>query len=157
MNQLLKLDGIVVDGDVKLQRKMQVKKVQKCVETLDVLKIKNAKPTSNEYHEPAHSPTSIQPQQQPKYSNGHVHRYSNGSVSSPVQQQQAPHSFIDSPKQQQNQQQSRHSSSGDVVITTQWEIFESTPATIPVAPSTSMTTSSTIKPSQPSSYWDLLS
>lgn len=24
MNQLLKLDGIIVDGDVKLQRKMQV-------------------------------------------------------------------------------------------------------------------------------------
>jgi hypothetical protein len=24
MNQLLKLDGIMVDGDVKLQRKMQV-------------------------------------------------------------------------------------------------------------------------------------
>ncbi|XP_010537211.1 PREDICTED: BAG family molecular chaperone regulator 1 isoform X2 [Tarenaya hassleriana] len=37
MNELLKLDGIVADGDVKLQRKMQ-----RYVETLDVLKVKNS-------------------------------------------------------------------------------------------------------------------
>ncbi|OIW12504.1 hypothetical protein TanjilG_04668 [Lupinus angustifolius] len=43
MNQLLKLDGIIVDGgDIKLQRKMQVKRVQKYVETLDILKTKNS-------------------------------------------------------------------------------------------------------------------
>ncbi|XP_076945997.1 BAG family molecular chaperone regulator 1-like [Bidens hawaiensis] len=42
MNQLLKLDGITVDGDVKLQRKMQVKRVQGYVETLDTLKVKNS-------------------------------------------------------------------------------------------------------------------
>ncbi|KAM0033667.1 putative Ubiquitin-like domain, BAG domain, Ubiquitin-like domain superfamily [Helianthus debilis subsp. tardiflorus] len=42
MNQLHKLDGITADGDVKLQRKMKVKRVQKYVETLDVLKIKNS-------------------------------------------------------------------------------------------------------------------
>ncbi|KAL2556023.1 BAG family molecular chaperone regulator 3 [Forsythia ovata] len=158
MNQLLKLDGIIADGDVKLQRKMQVKRVQKYVETLDMLKIKNSTPTSNGHHKAVHSPTSVQPQQQPKYSNGHVHRYSNGSMSSPVHQQQPRHSFIDSPKQlQQSQQQSRRSASGDVVITTQWETFDSTPATIPGAPSTSMTPSSTIKPAQPSFSWDLLS
>ncbi|KAJ0743330.1 putative BAG domain-containing protein [Helianthus annuus] len=48
MNQLLKLDGITADGDVKLQRKMQVKRVQKYVETLDVLKIKNSTAGTNE-------------------------------------------------------------------------------------------------------------
>ncbi|CAI0546990.1 unnamed protein product [Linum tenue] len=42
MNELLKLDGIMGDGDVKLQRKLQVKRVQKYVETLDVLKVKNS-------------------------------------------------------------------------------------------------------------------
>nr|GEV88676.1 BAG family molecular chaperone regulator 1 [Tanacetum cinerariifolium] len=48
MNQLLKLDGIMAEGDVKLQRKMQVKRVQKYVETLDVLKVKNSAIGSNE-------------------------------------------------------------------------------------------------------------
>ncbi|KAI7728412.1 hypothetical protein M8C21_033146 [Ambrosia artemisiifolia] len=47
MNQLLKLDGITVDGDVKLQRKMQVKRIQGYVETLDALKIKNSTSSSN--------------------------------------------------------------------------------------------------------------
>ncbi|KAK9070362.1 hypothetical protein SSX86_010764 [Deinandra increscens subsp. villosa] len=47
MNQLLKLDGITVDGDVKLQRKMQVKRVQEYVETLDALKLKNSASSSN--------------------------------------------------------------------------------------------------------------
>ncbi|KAF5765801.1 putative Ubiquitin-like domain, BAG domain, Ubiquitin-like domain superfamily [Helianthus annuus] len=47
MNQLLKLDGITVDGDVKLQRKMQVKRVQGYVETLDALKVKNSTSSSN--------------------------------------------------------------------------------------------------------------
>ncbi|XP_022890327.1 BAG family molecular chaperone regulator 3-like [Olea europaea var. sylvestris] len=153
MNQLLKLDGIIAHGEVKLQRKMQVKRVQRCVETLDVLKIKNSTPTSDEYQTPVHSPTSVQSQQQLKYSNGHLHGSSNGSMSSPVEQQQARHSFIDSPKQQQNQQHSRRSASGDVVITTKWETFESTPATFLVAPSTS----STMKPAQPNFSWDLLS
>ncbi|EPS70571.1 hypothetical protein M569_04192, partial [Genlisea aurea] len=41
MNQLLRLDGIAADGEAKLQRKMQVRRVQKYVETLDVLKAKN--------------------------------------------------------------------------------------------------------------------
>ncbi|CAN8253349.1 unnamed protein product [Cochlearia groenlandica] len=43
MNELIKLDAIVAQGDVKLQRKMQVKRVQNYVETLDVLKAKNSK------------------------------------------------------------------------------------------------------------------
>ncbi|KAF9602688.1 hypothetical protein IFM89_030576 [Coptis chinensis] len=47
MNQLVKLDAIMVDGDVKLQRRMQVKRVQKYVETLDLLKIRNSMPSSN--------------------------------------------------------------------------------------------------------------
>ncbi|GFS33259.1 BCL-2-associated athanogene 1 [Actinidia rufa] len=41
MTQLLKLDEIVAEGDVKLQRREQVRRVQKYIETLDRLKIKN--------------------------------------------------------------------------------------------------------------------
>ncbi|KAH0741768.1 hypothetical protein KY290_034811 [Solanum tuberosum] len=36
------LDGITADGDLKLQRRMQVKRVQKYIETLDMLKIRNS-------------------------------------------------------------------------------------------------------------------
>lgn len=47
MSQLIKLDGIVADGDVKLQRRMQVKRVQRYIEKLDALKIQNSKIASN--------------------------------------------------------------------------------------------------------------
>ncbi|KAG8381373.1 hypothetical protein BUALT_Bualt06G0115500 [Buddleja alternifolia] len=141
MNQLLKLDGINADGDVKLQRKMQVIRVQKYVETLDMLKIKNSAPTSNGSRSNGNVSLPVQPQ-----------RYSNGSVSSPVQHQQTRHSLIDSPDQLE--QSSRHSaSSASFVITTQWETFDTTPAAMPGAPSTS---TSTARPAQPSFTWDLL-
>jgi hypothetical protein len=42
MNELLKLDAVVADGDAKAQRRMQVKRVQKYVETLDAVMAKNA-------------------------------------------------------------------------------------------------------------------
>ncbi|KAK3132883.1 hypothetical protein QOZ80_6AG0528990 [Eleusine coracana subsp. coracana] len=43
MNELVKLDSIAADGDVKVQRRMQEKRVQKYVETLDAIRAKNAK------------------------------------------------------------------------------------------------------------------
>lgn len=43
MTQLIKLDGIAAEGDVKIERGMQARRIQKNVETLDMLKIKNAK------------------------------------------------------------------------------------------------------------------
>ncbi|KAK7270827.1 hypothetical protein RJT34_26279 [Clitoria ternatea] len=132
MNQLLKLDGIIADGDVKLQRKMQVKRVQKYVETLDLLKVKNSMPSGNECHAP------MQPQQ--KHSNGHH------NLLAPIQEQQeeqprnsnGQHSLVFHQDQQQ-QQPSRNSTSG-VVVTTNWETFDSMPPLIPV-PSTSTSTS----------------
>ncbi|XP_022881256.1 BAG family molecular chaperone regulator 1-like [Olea europaea var. sylvestris] len=42
MTQLIKLDGISAEGDMKIQRRMQVKRVQKYIETLDILKIRNS-------------------------------------------------------------------------------------------------------------------
>ncbi|KAK7283669.1 hypothetical protein RIF29_13360 [Crotalaria pallida] len=139
MNQLLKLDGIIADGDVKLQRKMQVKRVQKYVETLDMLKVKNSMPSGNDGSAP------IQPQQ----------KHSNGQRLAPIQEQPQMHSnghqsliLIDEPQeqsrhstsgviqQQHQQQQSRDSPISGVVVTTKWETFDSMPPLIPV-PSTS--------------------
>jgi len=42
MNELLKLDAVVAGGDVKAQRRVQVKRVQKYVEALDAVLAKNA-------------------------------------------------------------------------------------------------------------------
>jgi hypothetical protein len=58
MNELLKLDAIVGEGDIKEKRKFQVKRVQKYVEILDAIKAKNSKPQSNGQ--------TNQQQQQPK-------------------------------------------------------------------------------------------
>ncbi|KAL8138685.1 hypothetical protein V2J09_004686 [Rumex salicifolius] len=41
MSQLIKLDGIVADGDVRLRRKTQVVRVQRYIETIDKLKAQN--------------------------------------------------------------------------------------------------------------------
>ncbi|KAL9231045.1 hypothetical protein vseg_006315 [Gypsophila vaccaria] len=42
MAQMIKLDGIIADGDVKLKRKLEVKRIQKYIENLDQLKARNA-------------------------------------------------------------------------------------------------------------------
>ncbi|KAI7731939.1 hypothetical protein M8C21_008951 [Ambrosia artemisiifolia] len=79
MNQLLKLDGITAEGDVKLQRKMQVKRVQKYVETLDVLKIKNSITGTNENgdEKQVKEPPASQGQEERFSSNGHRRLNSN--------------------------------------------------------------------------------
>ncbi|KAL0913137.1 hypothetical protein M5K25_016572 [Dendrobium thyrsiflorum] len=56
MNELLKLDGVVADGDVKFQRRMQVRRVQKYVERLDVIKLKNAMPKAYNGEAPVTAP-----------------------------------------------------------------------------------------------------
>ncbi|XP_008234288.1 PREDICTED: BAG family molecular chaperone regulator 1 [Prunus mume] len=160
MNQLLKLDGIMGDGDVKLQRKMQVRRVQKCVETLDILKAKNSTPSSNGGQTPK--------QVQQKHSNGHRHgaihqqpqsHYNgNENLLTPIQEHQPRHSVGYSPlhqqgQQQQQQQPSRHSASGPVVVTTQWETFDSAPALIPTS-STSKSASATNHSGYPKFNWE---
>ncbi|KAK4749700.1 hypothetical protein SAY87_027149 [Trapa incisa] len=108
MNQLLKLDGIVADGEVKLQRKMQVRRVQKYVETLDVLKIKNSTP-----REPK---SRSAPPQQRRQLDGHA---GTGNQQPPPKQTQTAEQV----------QQPRRSSSG-TVVTTDWETFDSAPPLI---------------------------
>ncbi|XP_058205266.1 BAG family molecular chaperone regulator 3-like isoform X2 [Rhododendron vialii] len=104
MNQLIKLDGIVADGDVKLQRKMQVRRVQKYVEILDVLKVKNSTPTSNGSEIPQ-QPSPVQQNQPQRRSNGEISspnqpKYSNGQISPPTQQPKYSNVEISSPNQQ---------------------------------------------------------
>lgn len=44
MRQLLKLDGIDAEGEGKVQRKLEVRRVQSLVETMDNLKARNSNP-----------------------------------------------------------------------------------------------------------------
>ncbi|KAK7260603.1 hypothetical protein RIF29_26796 [Crotalaria pallida] len=46
MRQLLKLDGIEAEGEAKMQRKAEVRRVQNFVDTLDSLKARNSNPFS---------------------------------------------------------------------------------------------------------------
>lgn len=47
MAQLIQLDGVVADGDAKVQRGLQVRRVQRYVEVLDAIKIKNEDQTQS--------------------------------------------------------------------------------------------------------------
>ncbi|KAI8559777.1 hypothetical protein RHMOL_Rhmol04G0200600 [Rhododendron molle] len=47
MRQLLKLDGIEAEGEGKVQRKLEVRRVQSFVDTVDSLKERNSNPLSN--------------------------------------------------------------------------------------------------------------
>ncbi|XP_022144063.1 BAG family molecular chaperone regulator 4 isoform X2 [Momordica charantia] len=50
MRQLLKLDSIDAEGEAKLQRKAEVRRVQNFVDTLDALKARNSNPISNNHN-----------------------------------------------------------------------------------------------------------
>lgn len=47
MRQLLKLDGIEAEGEARVQRKAEVRRVQNLHETLDILKARNSNPITN--------------------------------------------------------------------------------------------------------------
>ncbi|CAN0902685.1 BAG family molecular chaperone regulator 1 [Linum grandiflorum] len=138
MNELLKLDGIMGDGDVKLQRKMQVKRVQKYVETLDMLKVKNS------------MPNGTQKQHQTRQANGHNRLAPIEEHPPPPPQQQQQHEHH---HRQQHQQPARHSNSGPVVVTTQWETFDSTPPPPSIGTST-MANNNSVGQQQPKFPWE---
>ncbi|KAF8008600.1 hypothetical protein BT93_K2307 [Corymbia citriodora subsp. variegata] len=165
MNQLLKLDGIIADGDVKLQRKMQVRRVQKYVETLDMLKIKNSMQTTNggqgqapEENKQAHAngakTTPFQHQQQPQ--NGHSQPQANRRH----HDHHSNHHQSRNKKQggeEEAEQDPRRSTPG-TVVTTQWETFDANPALVPgLASSTSTATpvATNNHPVQPRFNWEL--
>ncbi|XP_049377691.1 BAG family molecular chaperone regulator 3-like [Solanum stenotomum] len=98
MTQLIKLDGITADGDLKLQRRMQVKRVQKYIETLDMLKIRN----------------SALGNDNAKVSMHHKNRIFTGQMPKSIyyqQEQRKMGNFAD------------ERSPGPVVVTTKWETF----------------------------------
>ncbi|XP_022141326.1 BAG family molecular chaperone regulator 3-like [Momordica charantia] len=127
MNELLKLDAIMGDGDVKLQRKMQVKRVQKYVETLDMLKIKNSMDASQIPTQLQHNNSSNHQRQTTRPS------FVNSKLST-ILEEQPPRNpaLIDDDLltyQQQPPQLARKSSTtSTTVVTTKWETFDSSPA-----------------------------
>ncbi|KAB2016816.1 hypothetical protein ES319_D08G119300v1 [Gossypium barbadense] len=149
MSQLLKLDAITADGDVKLQRKMQVRRVQKYVETLDMLKIKNAMPSNNG--------GQMEIQNQHKHTNGQKlaptqeqkPRHFNWQRLAPVQEQQSSNSIAHLPIHQHHQ-----SASGPVVVTTNWETFDSSPASLPVPSASTSTANNSVPPKFPWDFFD---
>ncbi|EEF51094.1 protein binding protein, putative [Ricinus communis] len=116
MNKLVALDGIVVDGDLKLQKGLQERRVQKYIETLDMLKLQNSKTKRNE-----RSGITEIPVQQPENSNERIPI----PVPIPMQKQPIQHkqktATIQRPLKQ-HQQVLKHSDS--FVITTKWETFD---------------------------------
>lgn len=135
MNELLKLDAIMGDGDVKLQRKMQVKRVQKYVETLDLLKMKNSMATIQ---------TQTQPQTQLQYNNNNNsnhqrqttrHSFANTKLSTIQEEQPRDLAVIDNLVlcQQSPQHSTKSTTSSGTVVTTKWEIFDSSPSIAPAA------------------------
>ncbi|CAL0315989.1 unnamed protein product [Lupinus luteus] len=118
MNQLLKLDDIMVDGgDVKLQKKMQVKRVQKYIETLDILKNKNS--MANNSNEEGNTNTTLKPQE--KHSNG-------------------VHNKLATIEEQEEEGSNNNSTSSEIVVTTNWETFDNLAPLIPTSCTTSTST-----------------
>jgi len=153
MNELIKLDAITADGDVKTQRRMQEKRVQKYVEKLDAIRLKNASaPKANGL--PPKPPQPQSPQfQSPK-------------VQSPQAQSPQFHSpKVQSPQAQSPKVQSPHLQRREFqaapTVTTNWEPFDllsSMPSSSSSAITTTMaasTTSRTAVPVVPRFDWEL--
>ncbi|KAJ9553185.1 hypothetical protein OSB04_017230 [Centaurea solstitialis] len=150
MNQLLKLDEIKIDGDLNLQKKTQIERVQRFVETLDVLKIKN----STEGNKTKNAPSKLQPIQE---HGQHPNNAGNHHPQPPQPQSRHSVGKFSPMAAAPAQQPSSKNTSGAVVVTTQWETFDSLPTIFSAPPpstSTSTTTSQTIQ--QPKFNWDLL-
>ncbi|CAL9210858.1 BAG family molecular chaperone regulator 1-like isoform X1 [Musa acuminata AAA Group] len=130
MNELIKLDAIVADGDVKLQRRMQIKRVQRYVETLDAIKIKNAMPRANGRPQAKEQPQwPHQKSHQP-----HHHQQQMRDTQNPVRpQMQQKKMHLQQPQNGLPQQ--------PVVVTTNWETFDSLfmPSTTTPTPAASST------------------
>jgi len=105
MNQLLRLDAIIADGDVKLKRKLQVKRIQKYVEALDVLKVKNATKKVEISKSVRHKPQTQTPYQQRDLL-----------------------SFVEEEKEEPRNSGASSSGTPAATVTNPWEIFDSTSA-----------------------------
>uniref|UniRef100_M4EKH1 Ubiquitin-like domain-containing protein n=2 Tax=Brassica campestris TaxID=3711 RepID=M4EKH1_BRACM len=101
MNQLVKLDAILVDGDIKLKKKMQEERLQKYVEALDALKIKNSMQPQ----------TQLKPQTQPQLK--------------PHIQPQHKERDVVTVEEETSRKCTALSPGPPVIITTRWETFDS--------------------------------
>lgn len=124
-----------------------MRRIQKYVEKLDLIKLRNSMASSNG--------NLVSPQAKQNHSNGNAsspsHHHRNSSM------QSLGDSLIDCDSPKQQSQPSRHSASGSsVVITTQWETFDSTSNPFLGAPSTSTTEKSTVRANQSGFSWNLL-
>ncbi|KAI7754739.1 hypothetical protein M8C21_004818 [Ambrosia artemisiifolia] len=152
MNQLIRLDEIKVDGDLSRQKKLQVEKVQRYVETLDVLKVKNTTGNKgNGNHVPKqHRPPRPTSQPGANRTNGH-----GGSAAEQHHHRESVGKYQPVAVAGQPQEGSSKKTSGEVVVTTQWETFDSLP-TVFSAPQMSTSTSTTSETIQHTFNWDLL-
>ncbi|KAJ3692708.1 hypothetical protein LUZ60_011803 [Juncus effusus] len=154
MNELIKLDAINADGDVKTQRKFQEKRVQKYVEKLDAIRLKNTSiaksnglpPKPPQFQSPkAQSPQSQSPQfQSPK-------AQSPKAQSPQFQSPKAQSLQFQSPKAHSPQLQKREFQAAPIV-TTNWEPFDllsSMPSSSSSAITTTMAASTTSRTAVP--------
>ncbi|GLT78283.1 hypothetical protein SLA2020_498230 [Shorea laevis] len=101
MTELVKLDELVVNGELKLQKQMLERRVQKYIEALDVLKLKNTMPKRNN----ARNKIPLKQQE-----------ISNGQRPKQVQEKQRQIPVL---LQRQPRQPSE-----SVIVTTKWETFD---------------------------------
>ncbi|RZC59030.1 hypothetical protein C5167_006338 [Papaver somniferum] len=132
MTQLIKLDGIIADGDIKIQRRLQVKRVQKYVETLDLLKIKNAEPRSNGSQNPLQQQQQQQKAAQPRHSTGTI-------PTAAPQPRQQPAAAPQQPHQPTSRRSVKPIPTTPAVVSTRWETFDNSSAGFVPYPSTSKT------------------
>ncbi|CAH8382836.1 unnamed protein product [Eruca vesicaria subsp. sativa] len=99
MNQLVKLDAILGDGDIKLKKNMQEERLQKYVEALDVLKVKNSLQPQPQ--------TQLKPQTQPQ-----------------MQPQRKERDLVTF-EEETSRKCAAPSPDPPVIITTKWETFDS--------------------------------
>lgn len=132
---------------------LKVKRVQKCVETLDVLKIKNSSQSGNDG---TNISDAIQQQQNKPESpvEKHEQRYPNGHI--PFRPQPQSRRTTGHSQSQMQQEAARHSPSASVVITTQWETFDPVPAMSPPVQPKPQAPSSGNNTIDPKFTWDLL-
>ncbi|WOK95184.1 BAG family molecular chaperone regulator 1-like [Canna indica] len=145
MNELIKLDAIVADGDAKLQRRMQIKRVQRYVETLDAIKIKKSTPRTNGQlsQQPPQFPlqNNKQNQHQMQEKRNLQRSHHQFQQTRDLQHQKQDHRQKQLPKQQTNRQLQQQPQP-PVVVTTNWETFDSLFAPPTSTPTTATSTAS---------------
>ncbi|XP_044485075.1 BAG family molecular chaperone regulator 2-like isoform X2 [Mangifera indica] len=103
MTELVKLDEISIEGDLKLQKSVQERRVQKYIEILDILKLNNSKLGSKA--------GKIPPQQK-------------DNIPKPLQKHKVQLKQKNLTEQRPVQQQQPMAYTPSVVVTTKWETFD---------------------------------